>query len=51
MLKASDIMTDEVATILGSATVTEAVKLMKFKNLDDAIAKNSFVITETPYSL
>ena len=33
MLKASDIMTDEVATIRGSATVAEAVKLMKFKNL------------------
>jgi CBS domain-containing protein len=33
MLKASDIMTDEVATIRGSATVAEAVKLMKFKKL------------------
>ncbi|WP_330203340.1 CBS domain-containing protein [Cyanobacterium sp. DS4] len=33
MLRASDIMTDEVATIRGSATVAEAVKLMKFKNL------------------
>ena len=33
MLKASDIMTDDVATIRGSATVAEAVKLMKFKNL------------------
>ncbi len=33
MLKASDIMTDEVATIRGSATVAEAVKLMKFKDL------------------
>ncbi|MGK7915519.1 MAG: CBS domain-containing protein [Prochloraceae cyanobacterium] len=33
MLKASDIMTQEVATIRGSATVAEAIKLMKFKNL------------------
>lgn len=33
MLRAYDIMTDDVATIRGSATVTEAVKLMKFKNL------------------
>ena len=33
MLKASDIMTQDVATIRGSATVAEAVKLMKFKNL------------------
>ncbi len=33
MLFASDIMTEEVATIRGSATVAEAVKLMKFKQL------------------
>ena len=33
MLKASDIMTQDVATIRGSATVADAVKLMKFKNL------------------
>lgn len=33
MLKASDIMTQDVATIRGSATVAEAVKLMKWKNL------------------
>ena len=33
MLKASDIMTEDVAIIRGSATVAEAVKLMKFKNL------------------
>ena len=32
-LKASDIMTEEVATIRGSATVADAVKLMKFKQL------------------
>ncbi|MBO9997993.1 MAG: CBS domain-containing protein [Cyanobacteria bacterium SID2] len=33
MLKASDIMSHDVATIRGSATVAEAVKLMKLKNL------------------
>jgi CBS domain-containing protein len=33
MLKASDIMTQDVATIRGSATVADAVKLMKFKTL------------------
>lgn len=33
MLKASDIMTQDVATIRGSATVAEAIKLMKFKKL------------------
>lgn len=33
MLKASDIMTDDVATIRGSATVAEAVKLMKLEQL------------------
>lgn len=32
-MKASDIMTEDVATIRGSATVAEAVKLMKFKSL------------------
>ncbi len=32
-MKAQDIMTCEVATIRGSATVAEAVKLMKLKNL------------------
>jgi CBS domain-containing protein len=32
-LKASDIMTEEVATIRGSATVADAVKLMKLKQL------------------
>ncbi|MBP0019181.1 MAG: CBS domain-containing protein [Cyanobacteria bacterium SBLK] len=31
--KASDIMTEEVATIRGSATVADAVKLMKMKQL------------------
>jgi CBS domain-containing protein len=33
MLKARDIMTDDVAIVKGSATVAEAVKLMKFKGL------------------
>lgn len=33
VLKAKDIMTEEVATIRGSATVGEAVKLMRFKEL------------------
>lgn len=33
MMKASEIMTTDVATIRGSATVAEAVKLMKFKQL------------------
>lgn len=31
MATAKDIMTDEVATISGTATVAEAVQLMKFK--------------------
>ncbi len=33
MLRAKDIMTKEVVTISGSATVAEAVKLMKDKGL------------------
>ncbi len=33
MLKASDIMSQDVATIRGSATIAEAVKLMRLKNL------------------
>ncbi len=33
MLKAHDVMTDNVATIKGSATVAEAVKLLKLKEL------------------
>ncbi|NJK27832.1 MAG: CBS domain-containing protein [Coleofasciculaceae cyanobacterium SM2_3_26] len=37
MLKAKDIMTQEVATIGGSATVAEAVKLMKFQGLRSLI--------------
>jgi CBS domain-containing protein len=37
MLKASEIMTTNVATIRGSATVAEAVKLMKFKQLHSLV--------------
>ncbi|NER82401.1 MAG: CBS domain-containing protein, partial [Leptolyngbya sp. SIO1D8] len=33
MMKAADIMTQNVVTIRGSATVAEAVKLMKDKGL------------------
>jgi predicted transcriptional regulator len=33
MLKASNIMTEDIALIRGSATVAEAIKLMKFKQL------------------
>ena len=33
MMKASDIMTEDVETIRGSATVADAVKLMKLKDL------------------
>ncbi len=33
MMRAEDIMTKEVVTISGSATVAEAVKLMKDKGL------------------
>ncbi|WP_013323671.1 CBS domain-containing protein [Gloeothece verrucosa] len=43
MLKASDIMTQDVATIKGSATVAEAVKLMKWKELRALIVE-----TRTP---
>jgi CBS domain-containing protein len=37
MTKASDIMTDDVATVKGSATVAEAVRLMKLKGLHSLI--------------
>ncbi len=37
MTKAADIMTPEVATISSAATVAEAVKLMKFKQLHSLI--------------
>ncbi|HIK43801.1 MAG TPA: CBS domain-containing protein [Leptolyngbyaceae cyanobacterium M65_K2018_010] len=39
MATAKDIMTDEVATIKGSATVAEAVQLMKFKKLHSLIVE------------
>ncbi|OLP16664.1 hypothetical protein BST81_19700 [Leptolyngbya sp. 'hensonii'] len=38
-MKAKDIMTEEVATIRGSATVAEAVKLMKFKGLRSLVVE------------
>jgi len=39
MATAKDIMTDEVATISGSATVAEAVQLMKFKTLHSLVVE------------
>ncbi len=39
MTKAADIMTQEVATICSSATVAEAVKLMKLKGLHSLIVE------------
>lgn len=39
MTKASDIMTEDVATIRGSATVAQAVKLMKLKGLHSLIVE------------
>jgi CBS domain-containing protein len=39
MATAKDIMTDEVATISGSATVAEAVQLMKFKALHSLVVE------------
>lgn len=53
MLKAKDIMTENVATIRGSATVAEAVKLMRLKELRSLIveARNEDdaygIVTET----
>ncbi|MCS6813863.1 MAG: CBS domain-containing protein [Cyanobacteria bacterium] len=41
-MKAQDIMTQEVATIRGSATVAEAVKLMKLKNLRSLVVENRY---------
>ncbi|MCU0543572.1 MAG: CBS domain-containing protein [Oscillatoriaceae cyanobacterium Prado104] len=38
-MKAQDIMTQEVATIRGSATVAEAVKLMKLKTLRSLVVE------------
>lgn len=39
MTKAADIMTTEVATVSGTATVEDAVKLMKFKGLHSLIVE------------
>lgn len=39
MTKAVDIMTTEVATVSGAATVADAVKLMKFKGLHSLIVE------------
>ena len=39
MIKAEDIMTTEVVTIRGSATVAEAVDLMKYKGLRSLIVE------------
>ena len=39
MMKAEDIMTTEVITIRGSATVAEAVDLMKYKGLRSLIVE------------
>lgn len=38
-MKAQDIMTQEVATIRGSATIAEAVKLMKLKSLRSLVVE------------
>jgi CBS domain-containing protein len=37
MTKAKDVMTEEVAVVKGSATIAEAVKLMKFKGIHSLI--------------
>lgn len=42
MMKAQDIMTQEVATIRGSATVAEAVKLMKLKGLRSLVVDRRY---------
>ncbi|MDX2213942.1 MAG: CBS domain-containing protein [Oculatellaceae cyanobacterium bins.114] len=39
MVKASDIMTEDVATIRGSATVADAVRLMKLRELHSLIVE------------
>jgi CBS domain-containing protein len=39
MLKAADIMTEEVATIRGSATVADAVRLMRLKEIHSLIVE------------
>ncbi|HBE48242.1 MAG TPA: hypothetical protein DDW76_05400, partial [Cyanobacteria bacterium UBA11369] len=53
MLKAADIMTTDVVTIRGSATVAEAVKLMKERSLRALIVERRHdldaygIVTET----
>lgn len=42
MMKAQDIMTQEVATVRGSATVAEAVKLMKLKGLRSLVVDRRY---------
>lgn len=39
MTKAKDVMTQEVATVKGSATVAEAAKLMKFKGIHSLVVE------------
>ncbi len=39
MAKAADLMTEDVATIRGSATVADAVKLMRFKEIHSLIVE------------
>lgn len=52
-MKAKDIMTEEVATIRGSATVAEAIKLMKLKELRSLVVERRYeedaygLVTET----
>lgn len=41
-MKAQDIMTQEVATIRGSATVADAVKLMKLKHLRSLVVERRY---------
>jgi CBS domain-containing protein len=41
-MKAQDIMTQEVATVRGSATVADAVKLMKLKNLRSLVVERRY---------
>ena len=49
MLKAKDIMTSDVITIRGSATVAEAIKMMKDKGLRALIVERRTV--EDPYGI
>lgn len=53
MSKAQDIMTEEVATVKGSATVADAAKLMKFKGIHSLIVERRYeedaygIVTDT----